>query len=255
MTVNLRVKGVRQNSRNQGILCRFQTETEVHVWKSLKPVKKDRLLRLETYLSGEEIRRANRFVFEKDRNSFIRTRGLLREIIGEYLSLKPGSVNLSEEAFEKPRLMDFEHRWLRFNVSHSGDYSLLAFAKNREIGVDLERKKIGIDFDNLADSQFSEDESTGIQKAVPAQKEALFYRCWTRKEALVKATGKGLSIPLKTFTVPLDEIPPGRQIQRKTICLNETNWQLYQPELISEEYESALAIQGEGPVELRFLET
>ena len=147
-------------------------------------------------LSSDERVRAERFHFDRDRLRFISARSILRTILGEYLCAFPASVVFRYDAKGKPALSG---RWtgaLEFNVSHSRDGVLYALARDRRVGVDLEFIRPLNDLHEMAPRVLSEHEQVAFGRAAPSERLRVFYEFWTRKEALIKATGEGLAFPV-----------------------------------------------------------
>lgn len=190
-------------------------------------------------LSADEVNRASRFKFQKDRNSFIITRGVLRTLLGSYLEITPSEIRLEYTSYGKPYLFDSA---LKFNVSHSGDMAVFAFVLDTEVGVDIERVKNDFDVMELARNFFSKEEIAAMEKIPEAQLTRAFYRCWTRKESFIKAEGSGLSFPLDKFAVSLDHDHQASLIQTQWDFKEKENWSLYSF-LPQQEYIGALAIR------------
>ncbi len=161
----------------------------------------------ETVLDEGERRRADRFMFERDRRRFIAAHAWMRVVLGRCLDRPPASLQFAAGAHGKPSLVDPPVD-LRFNLSHGGERALLAVTLGREVGVDVEQER-PIEEVVLADRFFSSAESARLQ-ALPAEEHrAAFFRCWTRKESFIKAVGDGLTFPLGSFEVSLaDEDAP-----------------------------------------------
>lgn len=175
--------------------------SEVHVWKADLGV--DAALEAEFWdtLSEEEKKRADRFRFPIHRAYFIAGRGILRQLLGQYLGVPAVSLQFDYGSQGKPFLVDFPN--FKFNISHSKHHILLAFSKKNTIGVDVEVIDPTIEFDVIAPRFFSKNEATTLLNLPLAQQPTVFYNCWTRKEAFIKAKGGGLSIPLDQFEVTL----------------------------------------------------
>jgi 4'-phosphopantetheinyl transferase len=155
-----------------------------------------RIRELQSLLSWEERERAQRFRFDRDRDRFIVCRGTLREL----LDLR-ADQHFEYGAFGKPRLAGSE---MQFNVSHSHGVAMIAMARGREIGCDIERIDPAFADDNIPERFFSPYEVAAL-RAFPAEEQcAAFFRCWTRKEAYIKACGMGVSLALDSFDVTLD---------------------------------------------------
>ncbi|EHS52910.1 phosphopantetheine-protein transferase [Rhizobium sp. PDO1-076] len=164
-----------------------------------------------TCLSQDELERAQRFVKPRDTRRYMAGRAGLRSILGDYLSIAPKDVRFSYTEFGKPYLDTTGERPLEFNLSHSADQALLAVSRHFTLGVDVEEiKPIAED---VAGHFFSAAECTELRAYPTHEHMAAFYRCWTRKEAFVKAHGAGLSLALDCFDVSLSASP--QQILRR----------------------------------------
>lgn len=157
----------------------------------------ERVEALRAHLDQEEAARADRFLVPRIGRRFTVARGTLREILGEALQVPPAQVEFAYGEHGKPAVPG-----LWFNLSHSGDRALVALA-DREVGVDLEELRTNVEFRRLAIRFFSPLEREALE-AVPDEGLPLaFFRLWTRKEAYLKACGKGLALPLASFAVPM----------------------------------------------------
>ena len=179
------------------------TPHEVHVWRAHLDCSDLVLRRLEAALSPEEIARANRFFFLRDRQHFIAARGILRQLLAEYLRRSPVDLEFAYHSRGKPYLVSPTVTPVAFNVSHSRGLALLAFSPGRELGADLEFIRPEIASDEIASRYFAPSEVAELQSLSPAQRPEAFFLCWTRKEAYIKARGEGLQIPLTSFRVSL----------------------------------------------------
>ncbi len=150
-------------------------------------------------LTSEERERAARFRIERPRNDFILTRGTLRSLLAGYIGVTPQELSFRYTAHGKPLLNGQSD--LRFNVSHTDGLALIAVVKAREIGVDVEKISAAPDVRKLAERFFSIQERRSLEPLSGDELQAAFFRCWTRKEAYVKARGEGLSLPLHQFDV------------------------------------------------------
>ena len=153
-------------------------------------------------LSAAERERAGRFRFERDRRRFIVARARLRELLGARLGVPPAAVELACGNNGKPALAGrcAHARW-RFNVSHCDDLAVYAFSRSREVGIDVEAIRPLPAADAIAAQVFSPRESEAYLAAAPRDRPLAFFRCWTRKEAFVKALGVGLSARLDALDV------------------------------------------------------
>lgn len=156
-------------------------------------------------LSAEEHARADRFHRDSDRTRFILAHAGLRTILGHALDRSPESLTFAAGSHGKPHLADGQAD-LRFNLSHSGDYALVAYAYGRDVGVDIEQER-PIEALALARAHFSQAECEALERTEPSRRIPAFFRIWTRKESFVKAHGTGLSFPLRDFDVSVDDEP------------------------------------------------
>jgi 4'-phosphopantetheinyl transferase len=179
-------------------------EREVHVWRVTLDRGPSELLRARETLSNDETLRADRFHFQRDRDSFIATRGTLRQLLGSYLECAPEELAFNYGAYGKPSVrQDLLGRGVEFNVSHSHGLALMAFALGRRLGVDVEFMRPGVASEEIAKRFFSPQEVAELRSLPLAMRPEGFFLCWTRKEAYVKAVGDGLQIPLTSFNVSL----------------------------------------------------
>ena len=155
----------------------------------------------DSWLSDDERARAARYRRPRDRRYFERRRGWLRGILGAYLDLPPQRVRLRYGPRGQPLVTGCE--WLRFSATHADGRVLLALAAGRRIGADLTVAQAGRADDALARALLAPGEIVGLNALAPGDRVAGFHRCWTRKEAYVKARGEGLALPLDAFEVSL----------------------------------------------------
>jgi 4'-phosphopantetheinyl transferase len=171
----------------------------VHVW--IVDLHGDAADSEKVCLSSNEMQRAERFAFAKDRHRFIHCRAALRSILGEYLNQPPARLKFTCNRFGKPALDPASP--LAFNVSHGDDLAVIAVTEGRNIGCDVEQVRPGIEIQSLARHFFSPHECTELL-ALPAERQLrAFFAVWTRKEAYIKARGEGLSLDLSRFAVSL----------------------------------------------------
>jgi 4'-phosphopantetheinyl transferase len=177
---------------------------EVHLWRvDLDAIGGDES-RWQQALSPDELMRAARFHFPRDRRRFVASRALLRSILAGYLAIDSAGVSFSYSKREKPSLGPAHaNSDVTFNLSHSGGIGLLAFTRGREIGIDVEQIRRDFDLEAIALRFFSTHEQKQLAALPAYEKVDAFFRCWTRKEAYIKATGDGLSLPLSQFDVSL----------------------------------------------------
>jgi 4'-phosphopantetheinyl transferase len=183
-------------------------EEDVHVWRvSLDPQEKCRA-ELSRLLSPDEEARARRSYFPRDRDRFVVCRGVLRLLLGKYLALDPQRLCFVCGANGKPALEEGTADGLRFNVAHSEGLALIAVTRGREVGVDLERVRPEMATEEIAVRFFVPREVRALRALPQRLRPAAFFRCWTRKEAYIKATGAGLTRALDRFEVTLQPGEP-----------------------------------------------
>lgn len=170
---------------------------EVHVWRIALAQADDVVERLKNHLADDELAKAARYHFASDRRRSIVRRAALRTILAGYLVIDPAAIQFTYGPQGKPAAATPGGE-LHFNASHSGELALVAVA-GQPLGVDLERWREVADADLVARRFFTPDE-VAVQRAA-ADPNRLFLQHWTRKEAIIKAVGKGLTMPLNAFDV------------------------------------------------------
>jgi 4'-phosphopantetheinyl transferase len=198
--------------------------------------------RLRTILSRDEQERASRFHFEKDARRFIVARGSVRSILGAYTQSRAEDLRFSYSAEGKPSLHQPVSDIL-FNVSHSRDLALLAVARGRDLGVDVEWMNEEIEVEKLAKRFFSTQEHRSLLSQRPGKKIAAFFRGWTCKEAFLKAQGMGLSRSLNSFDVDMNVGEPARLLATRPDPTEADHWFLRELE-VAQQYAAAVAVEG-----------
>jgi 4'-phosphopantetheinyl transferase len=219
---------------------------EVHVWRAALARPPAEVEALKALLSEDELRRAGRFHFERDRSAFVVARATLREILSLYVGLPPRLLRFSYNAFGKPELTGVagETR-LRFNLSHSGGLALYAVAAGREVGVDVEAMREGVACEELAVNYFSRREAAVLHALPEGERRRAFFECWARKEAYIKARGKGLSLPLDSFDVSLAPGEPAALLATREDEHGASSWSLRELDA-GAGYAAAVAAEGVG---------
>lgn len=216
---------------------------ETHVWLVSLDVADAEINSLKWLVSADEREKAERFRFLRDKKEYLATKVYLRFITSKYLNCSPRLLTFKQNEYGKPYLTN-EAGELKLSISHSRGYALLALARRKEVGIDLES----------FDSPGWFDEETALRSltktelkqffSLPAgERAAFFYRCWTRKEAYSKAIGKGFMIEPNQIETTYS---PAKN--------NETNsagWTFYDLPLI-DSFESALVVEGNRQINLRF---
>lgn len=154
----------------------------------------------ETALRPDELARAAQFYCSIDAERYIVRRGKLRELLARRLGCAPRDVPLNCSSFGKPSVKGTD---LRFNLSHSGGVALYVFARDAEIGCDIEWRRPDFAREAVAERFFSARELQSLRAVPRSRWVEAFFNCWTRKEAFIKALGLGVSYPLQAFDVSL----------------------------------------------------
>ncbi len=176
---------------------------EVHVWPLSLDSQESIRGRFAALLDQAEQQRAARYYHERDRHAFVLARGQMRYLLARYCDVGAASIRFVASPSGKPRLaadLPCATR-ISFNLSHSGGRALLAVTDGAELGVDLECHDRKTDVLSLAEHYFSVPEREAVASAEESARVTTFFRIWTGKEAVIKAHGEGLGIPLDAFSV------------------------------------------------------
>ncbi|MEM8529462.1 MAG: 4'-phosphopantetheinyl transferase superfamily protein [Chloroflexota bacterium] len=204
----------------------------VHVW--YVPLKQPRTViqQFASLLAPDERQRAERFHFERDRHHYTVGRGVLRTLLGQYLQREPEQLEFHYGERGKPALVSTQQsRQICFNLSHSHERAVYAFAWDRELGIDIEYMRPLDDAESIAEHFFSKREYQQLCALPHEAKKRAFFTCWTRKEAYIKACGDGLSYPLDQFAVsfvpedmtqPLEVYNDPQETARWSVCALQT---------------------------------
>ncbi len=211
---------------------------DVHVWRA-SIERPGELPALAGLLAADERARAARFRFGRDRDRFSAAHGLLRLLLGRYLGREPAAIEFGVGRWGKPVLTAGGDDGLRFNLAHAGEIALVAVARGREVGVDVERLRRDVDVGAIA-AGFAPGERAALA-ATPAERRlAAFFALWTHKEAYAKGIGRGLSLPLDRYEVvfPADPASPAA-------VAGVPGWSL-RPLDAGPDYAAAVAAEGRG---------
>jgi 4'-phosphopantetheinyl transferase len=202
-------------ARPQSAMPRRLDQGEIHIWHARLEQLAGESQDLVLTLSPDERDRADRFKFEKDRDRFAMSRGILRKLLGEYLNAAPEKLQIHYGIHGKPYLADNSLTDpILFNVSHSCGLVLFGFSRGQEIGVDLERIRTDFDFESIARRFLSPGEFTKLFSLMPPARAAEFFRLWTRMEAYAKAQGIGISL----LDSPGTTSQGGENSSLRTVC-------------------------------------
>jgi 4'-phosphopantetheinyl transferase len=151
------------------------------------------LSKLTAVLNEQEKQRADTFQQPLLRNRYIAVRAITRHVLANYLSAQPADLQFSLGEYGKPDLISDS---LYFNISHTDHLLLIAVGNLPDIGVDIELIKTRSNMDGMAKRCFAESEFQFWQPLPEPQSQETFYRLWTKKEAFVKAIGRGIALGL-----------------------------------------------------------
>lgn len=226
------------------------SSAEVHVWRARLEQSQEMQDEFWRTLDLGERERAARFHFEKHRRRFILGRGFLRLLLGRYLEIAPEEVRFAYGPYGKPSLAD-EHAasGLRFNASHSHELAVYGFVQEREIGVDVEYVKDDFKSEEIAGHFFSAHEVQTLMALPNDERTAAFFRCWTRKEAYIKALGSGLSHPLDQFDVTLTAHESAALLRDAQDAEAVARWEMFNLEL--DDYAGAVVVESSNVIDVQ----
>jgi 4'-phosphopantetheinyl transferase len=218
-------------------LPEFQTDKLIHILCVASSA------RFQSLLSSDELVRANKFRFQKDRNLYSTAHGFLRLLLGSYLKCEPGALEFGVNAYGKPFLMNRDiPNSIHFNLSHSCNYVAYAFNQTYEIGIDIEEMRPDFATQKIAEQFFSDHEVSVFKTLSESDRVEAFYNCWTRKEAFIKAVGEGLSYPLRDFDVSLKPGESAELLRIRTDAGEAFRWTL-QDIPVAAGYKAAFAVR------------
>ena len=218
-------------------------DDEVHIWRVTLDLPDAAVQTFRQLLSSDETVRADRYHFERDRRHFTVARGVLRSLLGRYLSLAPAELSFQYSNYGKPDVVLKSPSELKFNLAHSGGIALYAFTKVADVGVDVEFIRPEFTGDEIARRYFSECEVSALQTLGDVQRHQAFFDCWTRKEAFIKAKGMGLSLGLDQFDVTLTPHEEPALLCTRWDEAEASRWSIRAIE-VGENYKGAIAVQA-----------
>ncbi len=220
----------------------------LHLWLIGLDVAAAEIDRARRVLSQDEIERAARFHFERDARRYTVAHGALRSILGRYAGLPAEALAFTITPYGKPYLRPDACSALpdlNFNLSHSGEFALVGVCRFGRLGVDIELERPDFANGEIAERFFSHGEVRDLNTLPPDQRVPAFFRCWTRKEAFVKARGEGLSLPLNGFDVSLLPGQPPALLRVADEVDRVGRWSLHAAPLPSTmPYQAAAAVEG-----------
>ena len=217
---------------------------EVHIWRVGLMQSEAVIARCRELLPADELARAERFHFDRDRRRFAVSHAMVRHVLGRYLALHPQEFRFVLGPKGKPEIApEWNSLGLKFNLSHSGEFALMGVSIKLTMGIDIEAIRPDFGTQEIAERFFSHYEVATFLSLPQHQRVEAFFYCWTRKEAYIKAQGEGLSLPLDSFDVTF---APGTEpaLLRVAEDANEVaRWKLYNIDSGSG-YKAALMIEG-----------
>jgi 4'-phosphopantetheinyl transferase len=220
--------------RKAGLANYVVAENTVHVWRIQISTNLSLLQHLSHTLNDAEKIRGNKYIHKRDRNRFIVSRGAQRFILSKYLNTHPALLDFILGENKKPYIVTNHGPGLQFNLSHTGDWILLAVSA-QSVGSDIEYVDGTFNYEDILPQHFSEKEAAYIHQESSLER---FYKLWTRKEALLKATGQGLGNHLK-HTPALN----GLHAMHPSLSGNTSNWQIKSFK-VQDEYIGSIAVEG-----------
>jgi 4'-phosphopantetheinyl transferase len=184
----------------------------IHVWRASLDPPARQLEGLLRVLSDAERSRAAQLCFDRDRRWFIAGRGVVRRILGSYLTILPDRLQFHASPTGRPALSASQGGGVEFSVSHSRGLILCAVTCDQRIGIDVERIRTLSSMACTAERVLSPREHAVFQALAHEQRRAAFFRGWTRKEAYLKACGEGLSRSPDRVDVSLPPFEPARRL-------------------------------------------
>jgi 4'-phosphopantetheinyl transferase len=194
-------------------------------------------------LSPAEWQKAMRFRLPADQVRSAITRGALRTLLGRYLAVQPSEIEFTQNEFGKPAVAG-----LHFNVSHSGDYALLAFAKSAPIGIDIEQIKGDRVVRDLARRVLTDNEHHRFTSLPEPLQERIFFEIWTLKESLLKAIGSGLSVPPEHLEIAFSPDRPQFLASSAIQITDVSEWAIESLDIGDTQYAAAVAVQQRAPL-------
>ena len=211
-----------QNSLHHPVL----SKERVHIWRANLNPSPEEVTHLSALLAADETVRANKYRFPEHRRRFIVARGILRQLLGNYLDISPKSLKFEYSDRGKPHFGLNTGKAMQFNISHSEEYALFGFTYDRLIGVDIEYLREMPDAVKIAKRFFSPQEYELICNLDAKQQRQAFFKLWTAKEAYLKAIGTGLS-GLASININLDPSCDRIYLSSNDNSASVDNWSIY----------------------------
>lgn len=228
-------------------------QSEIHLWLIPLVQTNENIAEFSDYLDETERKKADGFRFEFLRKNYLVSHYAMREILSFYLNVLPKNIRFSVNSFGKPFVKTTDET-VYFNLSHSGKWCVLGICKSGEIGIDIEEIRLDFDEEEISKRFFSSFECELLDSVEDAFRQKAFFKIWTKKEAFVKAIGKGLTIPLQNFTVLGDAFTKSGSFKIEENLYIYEDWHFFDLE-IGKNYACAFVTQIENPDWKQFLWT
>ncbi len=214
-------------------------------WSIPLDVSADVLEAGERWLDDSERERAGRYHFEHHRRRFVARRAARRRILGSLLQVPPEAVPFREVGSGKPEVDQPSEEPLHFSASHSEEHAVVAVSAQAPLGVDIEVYRMVEGSLWEVRHLFADTERSALERLSERERARVFFDCWTRKEACVKADGAGLQIDLDTYEVPVGPLGAGVSVELSGRTQGQRSVRLF-PLTLGDEMSAALAVVGPG---------
>jgi 4'-phosphopantetheinyl transferase len=219
---------------------------DVHVWRILPVVSPDKLSGFLRLLQPDELRRFDSFYRDENRFEYLWAHGALRTILSRYLRILPAQIQFATNYYGRPYVANpTVESPVFFSLSHTEGLAMLAVSRMEAVGLDVERCREMADLDAIVANHFSGNELLKISSLNSLERQQCFFRCWTRKEAVVKATGFGLSLNLNQMEVTLLTDEPAKVVRCHWEARSSSQWALKELEP-AWGYVGAVALEAPG---------
>lgn len=216
---------------------------EVHLWRASTRLPPAAASGLEGFLSNDELAKARRYRHDTDRVRYLASHAVSRLVLSRYVGIPPSSLTFSSGPQGKPTLECDSNSPIFFNLSHSGDLTLLAISGDRAVGVDIEEIRGDLDVPALALAVLSNSELRLLHAAPAVAQRALFFRFWVRKEAVLKGCGLGLTMEPRRVEV-VENVSAGDGSAETVLSGGQpAKWRVREVE-IGDRYAAAVAAPG-----------
>ncbi len=229
-------------------MCTAKTNIDIYYSSSVlgfTPLIADYL----ALLDHNERATAERFKFTEIRERYIICHGLLRQLLAERVNQSPAELKLEKAEFGKPFLPDYPE--LSFNMSHSGDILAIAISTHCQLGIDVECYKSRNTWEGMVKKCFSHEESEYWYRQAIKERGHAFYQFWVKKEAFVKAVGKGITLGLDQCVVNPDGCHSFLRVPK--LAGSADKWQIYALDLADNEFGAVVCDKNSVTLSLKEL--